>query len=128
MSALAEALTVAQRRAVVALEKAYCADRIDSAQFALALATIGLTDDVDAAYLLAALNEIKRYGAQPPAESKQTNGSEQATDAQLALIAKLIKEKGVTGPDLPLSKQQAHEVIDAIKQGSYDPAAWTVPF
>jgi hypothetical protein len=130
MSALADALVAAQRRALAAVEKQYAAGKLEADDVRAKLADIGLTDDVDADRLIAALDMIREYGAALPSEP--TNGGagkppEKATDAQLALIAKLVSEKNVTGPDLPVTKAQAHEIIDGLKNGSYDPATWRVP-
>ena len=130
MSALAEALVAAQRRALAAMEKAYVAGRLTDEEFGLQLDAMGLADDVDTDRLLVSLAVIRDLGAQPPAEP--ANGGEKvpdkASDAQLALIAKLVQEKNVAAPDLPLTKVDAHAIIDSLKSGSYDAAKWTVPF
>jgi hypothetical protein len=31
-------------------------------------------------------------------------------------------------PGLPLTKAQAHEIIDTLKAGTYDAGKWSVPF
>lgn len=130
MTALADALVAAQRRALAAVEKQYAAGKLEADDVRAKLADIGLTDDVDADRLIAALDLIREYGAALPSEP--TNGAgkppEKASDAQLALIARLVSEKNVAGPDLPITKAQAHEIIDGLKNGSYDPATWRVPF
>lgn len=134
MSALAEALVAAQRRALSAMEKQLVAGRIETEEAVALMENMGLTDAVDQGRLLVALDAIRSYGAALPSE--QTNGAaekkdpatEIATDAQLALIAKLVKEKRAASPDLPLTKAQAHEVIDTLKAGTYDPVKWSVPF
>ena len=131
MSALADALVAAQRRALAAVEKQYAAGKLEPDDVRAKLTAIGLTDDVDADRLIEALDLIREYGAPLPAEP--TNGAapkgpEPATDAQLALIARLASEKNVAGPDLPVTKQEAHAIIDSLKNGSYDPATWRVPF
>jgi hypothetical protein len=133
MSALAEALVAAQRRALSAMEKQYAAGRLDADDARALMDGIGVTDAVDQDRLIAALDVIRDYGAQLPAEtngatSREAAGTEPATGAQLALVERLVKEKHVTGPDLPITKAQAHEIIDSLKAGSYDPAKWTVPF
>ena len=131
MTALADALVAAQRRALAAVEKQYAAGKIDKDEVREDLRAIGLTDEVDTDRLLAALDRISMYGASLPSEpatpAAQT-GTEKASDAQLALIARLVKERNLSGPDLPLTKAQAHEVIDALKAGTYDAAQWVVPF
>lgn len=129
MSALSDALEAAQRRALAAIGKSYVAGRLSRESALESLTGLGITGPVDTDYWFACLDVIREWGAPLPAEPKPSeNGNGQATDAQLALIARLVKERNLPGPDLPITKVQAHEVIDAIKQGSYDPAAWTVPF
>ena len=130
MSALAEALVAAQRRALQATEKAYVAGALTHDEAVTELNAFGLTDEVDIVYLLAALDVVRLRGAALPAEP--ANGGEKvpdkASDAQLDLIAKLVQEKNVAAPDLPLTKVDAHAIIDSLKSGSYDAAKWTVPF
>ena len=133
MSALAEALVAAQRRALQAIEKQYVAGKLDRDGAGTCLNLIGLNDEVDQDRLLFALDMIRDYGAQLPSEPAPSGEpvakkSEPATDAQLALIARLAKERAVAGPDLPITKQDAHEIIDTLKAGSYDAARWQIPF
>ena len=130
MSALAEALVAAQRRALTALQSEYVAGRIERFDAAAIMDDIGLADPVEQDRLFAALDTIRTLGAALPAEP--ANGGEKvpdkASDAQLALIAKLVQEKNLAAPDLPLTKVDAHAIIDSLKSGSYDAAKWTVPF
>lgn len=131
MSALAEALVAAQRRALQALEKQYAAGKLEPEDVRDKLVAVGLTDDVDADRLIAALDLIRDYGA--PLPSEPTNGvekpPEKATQAQRDLIKRLVVEKQVPAPDYePLTKQDAHAIIDALKSGTYDPAKYSVPF
>jgi hypothetical protein len=131
VSALADALVAAQRRALAAVEKQYAAGNLEPDAVREQLDAIGLSDTVDVARLLAALDLIRDYGASLPAEPAPANGkpeTEKATDAQLALIAKLVKEKNQPPPDGPLTKQEAHEVIDGLKAGTYDAGRWRVSF
>lgn len=131
MTALSDALATAQARAVAALAKQYVAGVMDRDAVTLALIAAGLSDPVDTEAWFACLDTIREAGATLPGEAKAANGKpddEKASDRQLAFIAKLVKEKGLTGPDLPLTKEQAHEVINAIQAGSYDAAKWAVPF
>ena len=129
MTALADALVAAQRRALAATQKAYLAGLLDEDGATEEMQGYGLRDEVDTIHLLAALDVIRARGATAPAE---TNGApkadEKATEAQLRLIAKLATERNLAAPDGPLTKEQAHTVIDQIKAGTYDPAAWEVPF
>lgn len=130
MSALAEALAAAQARAVAALGKQYAGGTIDDVAVRTDLASVGLTDEVDTNRLLAAWDILRAAGATVPGE-QASNGKpkdEPATDAQLALVKRLAAEKGQPEPDAPLTKAQAHEVIDTLKAGTYDAGRWVVPF
>jgi hypothetical protein len=131
MSALAEALVAAQRRALSAMEKQYAAGKLEPDAVREKLTAIGLTDDVDADRLIAALDLIREYGAPLPQEA-DGNGKlremEPASDAQLALIADLVKRNKLTAPDLPVTKVDASAIISSMKAGTYDAAKWTVPF
>jgi hypothetical protein len=140
VSALAEALVAAQRRALAALEKSYVhspltAEELDGEKDRVRaiMDAIGCTDTVEQGQLFAALDVIRATGAQLPSEPKPANGGEPkkpepASDAQLAFIAKLVKDKQVQPPDTPLTKAEAHEIIDTLQAGTYDAAKWTVPF
>ena len=68
MSALAEALVAAQRRALQATEKAYVAGALTRDEAVTELNAFGLTDQVDIDYLLAALDVVRLRGAALPAE------------------------------------------------------------
>lgn len=133
MSALADALVAAQRAALTALEKAYVRGSIDADELRELMIGIGQTDPWDQQTLLDSLNVLIRFGAAVPV-SEPTNGArpnpetEKATDAQLVLIARLVKEKSQPAPELPLTKAQAHEIIDTLKAGTYDAGRWQVPF
>jgi len=131
VSALADALVAAQRRALAAVEKQYAAGKLEREQVREQLDTIGLSDTVDVERLLAALDLIRDYGATLPGEPAATNGkpeTEKATDAQLTLIARLVKDKQQPPPDGPLTKAEAHEIIDTLKAGTYDAGRWHAPF
>lgn len=135
MSALAEALVAAQRRALTATQKAYVAGVLERSDAVAELNTYGLTDDVDIGYLLSACDVIRARGAGLPSEpTPAANGEpaskkpEPASQPQLDLIQRLIGEKGAQHPDLPLTKAEAHEVIDTLKAGTYDYAKWALPF
>jgi hypothetical protein len=132
VSALAEALVAAQTRAVAALGKQYVGGAVDDVTVRTDLESIGLTDDVDTTRLLAAWDILRSAGAPAPNE-QPPNGvhekkPEPASQPQLDLIARLIGEKGAQHPDLPLTKAEAHEVIDTLKAGTYDYAKWHVAF
>jgi hypothetical protein len=134
VSALADALVAAQRRALAAVEKQYAAGKLEADDVRAKLTSIGLTDDVDAARLIAALDLIREYGAALPAEP--TNGGapkpqEKASDAQVRLVQKMLAER----QQVPLAEQdirnltkgRASQLIDAIGAGTYDPNEWDVP-
>lgn len=138
MSALAEALVAAQRRALAALQKTYVhspltPEELDTEKDRVRqiMDAIGCTDTVEQGQLFAALDVIRATGAALPAEP--TNGGEPkppepASDAQLARIADLVKRKNVPAPDLPLTKVDASAIISALQAGTYDPSKWSGPF
>jgi hypothetical protein len=132
MSALAEALVAAQRRALQAVEKQYVAGKLDHDGACTCLNLIGLNDEVDQDRLFSALDMIRDYGAPLPTEPRPANSEpkkpEPASDAQLAYIARLVKDKVAVAPDLPVTKAQAHEIIDTLQTDTYDAAKWTIPF
>jgi hypothetical protein len=131
VSALAQALEAAQAKAVAALAKDYVrGDGVPSDEDYFAeLARIGLDDVPDCRALLAAWYILRERGEKPPAEqAPRSNGSEQATDAQWKLIRKLADEKGTVAPEGPLTKANAHAIIDQLKAGIYKPDEWVIPF
>lgn len=50
------------------------------------------------------------------------------TDAQLQLIAKLVREQGWQPPQTVASKAEASEIIDAMLGSIYDPGRYVYPF
>jgi hypothetical protein len=127
VSALADALVAAQSRAVAALGKQYVGGQMDADALRAALDSIGMTDPTDTARWVAALDIITATGAVVPHENGARK-DEPATEAQVKLIGSLVESKQVPMPALPLSKAQAHEIIDTLKAGTYDAAKWSVPF
>ena len=128
VSALTEALVAAQAKALSALEKAYVRGTLDVEAFTARMDEIGCTDTVDQALLLAALDTLKEHGQTEPAytEKRQT---EKPTDAQSSYIAKLADERGFTAPDLAgVTRAQASEIIDSLRNGTYDQSKWEMPF
>jgi hypothetical protein len=131
MSALAEALVAAQRRALSAVEKAYVAGQLDAESASARLNECGITDPVDLAYLLASLDVLKEWGAAVPAEP---NGAEpkKATEGQIKYALDLFK--GRSYPALAeqdiraLTSDRASQLIEALKGNSYNPDEWDVPF
>jgi len=69
--------------------------------------------------------ESRRVDADTPYSERRL--TDPATDAQMSLVRRLAKEAGVEAPE-SLTKPQASQVIEELKAGTFDPAAWTVPF
>lgn len=131
MTALSEALEAAQTRAVAVLAKQYVGGTKDAETVAASLEAVGLTDDVDRVRWFAALEVIRDGGGEAPAETNGKPKAEPATEAQTRFIGKLLDDKGINPddfPNRPLTKADAHEVIESLQAGAYDPAKWTVPF
>jgi GTP cyclohydrolase III len=127
ISALADALVAAQSRAVAALGKQYASGTMDEDELRAALTEIGQNDPADTSQWIAALDIIRATGAALPRENGAQK-DEHATEAQVKLIRSLADTKGFAMPTLPLSKEQAHEIIDTMKAGTYDAGKWAVPF
>jgi hypothetical protein len=134
VSALAEALVAAQRRALQAVEKQYVAGKLDHDGACTCLNLIGLTDAVDQDRLFFALDMIRDYGAALPGEP--TNGAaekpaELASQRQREWIADLFGKSSHVPMDsndvARLTKGQASKLIDALQNGTYDAATWDVP-
>ena len=131
MTALSDALEQAQTRAVAVLAKQLMGGTRDVDHVKASLESIGLTDEVDAQRWLLALAIIRDGGGEAPAEPNGKPKPEPASDKQTAFIAKLLAEKGVVPddfPDSPLTKDQAHEIIDTLQAGTYEPSKWKLPF
>jgi hypothetical protein len=135
VSALAEALVAAQRRAISALEKGYVAGRIERETAIAALDGIGCTDAVDRDRLLLALDTIREWGAQLPAEAKPANGDAEpakATGAQVTYAQSLFAKANAVPleeSDLRnMPRDRISALIESLKAGTYDPSAWDVPF
>lgn len=136
MSALADALVAAQRRALAATQKAYVAGHINHEDAVAEINAYGLTDQVDIDFLLASLDVVRLRGAELPAEGNGTPAQTDspATDAQRARVYRdLEKTRGqdiaqAVSREPSLTKAQASEIIDSIAKGSYDAAKWEVPF
>jgi hypothetical protein len=131
VSALAEALVAAQRRAITQLEKVYVAGGFEDARMHELLDAMGCADAVDQDHLIAALDTIRAYGGplpNAPANGGEAKPPEKASDAQLALIADLVKRKNLTAPDLPLTKVDASAIITSMQSDTYDAAKWQLPF
>lgn len=140
MSALAEALVAAQRRALASLEKAYVAGKLgepgEGDLLAQKLAECGMTDVIEADYLRSSLDVIREWGASVPVEQNGKREDDKATDAQRARIRRDLRDKLKRHPDEieavagepTLTKAKASDLIEAIVEGRYDPAQWAVPF
>jgi hypothetical protein len=130
---LSAALTAAQRSALAALEKAYVAGAIEPEAMVAALEAVGISDPVDTAFLLAALDVLREWGVAAPTMSERVAEAkdEPASSKQLNYMTRLLVEKGVghdDRPDGPFTKEQASEIINALQAGTYDPAKYRVPF
>ncbi len=131
MSALSDALRAAQAQTIAATQRAFLADALNVEEVVTIFNGIGCTDHVDRANLLSAWEALRGFGVQGQAASTP-NGSqaasepEKASERQLSYIAKLADERGTTAPTVPLTKDQASEVITRLQNGTYD--ADTVPF
>jgi len=131
MTPLSDALTAAQRSALAALEKAYVAGQIEPEQFAERLAAAGITDTLDLAFLLHALDVLKEWGVAAPNMTERITEAkvEPATEKQKALLAELAHKKGYVLSDYPFTKAEASRAIDEMQKGNYDPKKWAdVPF
>jgi hypothetical protein len=135
VSALADALVAAQRRALSAVEKAYLAGKASDDELRLWLDGIGATDKIDQDRLITSLTVIRTLGASLPGEP--TNGAEKAadepmTDAQRTFIDKLWSDrndKTSARPDLEgLTKAKASELITQLKTNTYNVDDWSIPF
>lgn len=139
MSALAEALARYQAAALQAMGKAYVASPLNDEQVAAEtlrlreiMDRIGCRDATEQGELLAAWEVLRAVGASVPvAPGQPQNGTDRskATDAQISLMRKIAGERNYVLPDDPqlLSRDDASKVIDQMKAGEYDQAAWAVP-
>lgn len=132
MTALAEALLAAQRQATNALAKPYIAGTIDAEEVVRRLESFGCTDMVDQGYLLAAWDTIQTYGAPAPTNAAAPPAPKLMSPAQKRRIELDCKDRGWQQPDfeaLPtITMDEASQIIDSIKDGSYDAARWNPPF
>jgi hypothetical protein len=133
---LSDALTAAQRSALAALEKALVAGLISAEDFSAALASFGISDAVDTAFLLAALDVLREWGVSAPTMSERVAREDvirqKATEGQVSYILDLLKKGGhdsLVEADLrALSFDKASVLIDQLKAGKYDASEWDVPF
>jgi len=127
---LSDALTTAQRRALAALEKAYVAGQVDAEAFTAGLEACGISDPIDVAFLLSALDVLREWGVQAPTMTERV-ADEKMSDKQRDYILKLAGEKGykLSADDLTgLSKQAASSMIEGLQRGELDVEAARVPF
>ena len=133
MTALADALTAAQTRAVAALGKQYVGGTMDEDAVRIALDSIGLQDPADTNRWLAALTIIRETGASLPRENGAAPEAK-ATDAQRKRIRDDVTKlhgaevaENIAG-EPSLTKAQASEIISSIVAGTFDVTKWAVPF
>lgn len=123
MSALGEALTAAQAKAISALEKAYVARAFEDDRMREQLDALGCTDAVDQDYLIQALDVLRVYGGSAVANGQSAaNHDGPATAAQRSYLGKLLADGGFE-PEPPgwasLTKAQASQMIEEVKAGQY---------
>lgn len=53
---------------------------------------------------------------------------EAPTDAQLGYIGKLCTDRGLRAPEVVVSKQEASQIIEAIRGGTYGANDYTFPW
>lgn len=135
MTALADALVQAQSRAVAALGKAAVHGEITEDELRAALDEIGLTDKIDQEYWIACLKTIKVLGASVPTNGAQAQPKQEpATQAQRERIKRdLLPLHGEDAAqhiasEPSLTKQQASEIIDQVKAGTFELERWWTPF
>lgn len=139
MTALAEALVAAQRRAVQVLEKAYVAGSVDPDELIAQLCLIGLTDAVDTAALIASLNVLREHGGPLPAAAVGNGAAapkppEPATDKQRVGIRTRMTTKypdaevHALASEPTLTKDLASEIITALDAGTFELDKYRVPF
>jgi hypothetical protein len=128
---LSDALTAAQRSALAALEKAYVAQGVNAEQFATHLEALGISDPIDVAFLLNALDVLREWGVSAPTMTERVvKQAEFASDKQQTLIRDLCERKNQQPPSAmgALTKASASEIIDSLQNGTYDFEKWNVPF
>jgi hypothetical protein len=132
VTALDDALAAAQSKAIAALGKRYVrsAEPPEDEAVRSEFAAVGFNDELGVSFLLAAWKILREQGEQAPdaQEPRRDTKPEPATEPQLKFIRKLCDEKQVPYPDEPLSKANAHEVIESLRAGTYDAEKWQVPF
>lgn len=132
-SELADALSASRSKAIAALGRAYrySESEPDDARFIEVMGWMGLEDEVAVKWLLATWKVLRDEKAEPPGEQAPAKPKEdEATKPQLDLLDKLLREKNLPARDgsYPFTKQEAHEAIDAVKAGTYDPKRYEIPF
>jgi len=115
---------------LAALEKAYVAGQVDTEAFTAGLEACGISDPIDVAFLLSALDVLREWGVQAPTITERV-ADEKMSDKQRDYILKLAGEKGykLSADDLAgLSKQAASSMIEGLQRGELDVEAARVPF
>lgn len=56
------------------------------------------------------------------------NAPESPSDAQLAYITDLCRKQNLPAPEAIASKREASEIIEAIRNGTYDAAVYAYPW
>ena len=130
---LADALSASRSKAIAALGRAYVRrdDEPDDDLFRGLMHSMGLDDDVAISFLLHAWKVLREEKAQAPGDGAAAGQayvervrSEPATEAQLQRIQRDVERAGVVGPTRPLTKLEASQVIESLKENRYDPDRW----
>jgi hypothetical protein len=129
VTALSDALTAAQAKAITALERGYVAGLVDAETMTAQLDAIGCADVIERAQLLAALDVLREWGATAPAEPNGSRPPKPASEPQRRLIGRLADGRGFPAPDLAgVTSAHASEIITQLQNGTYDPERWALPF
>ena len=116
MTALADALTAAQSRAVAALGKQYRAGFVEQDAAVAWLESFGLDDRVDMGRWFSCLDALRQFGGDAPGDAAPQE--KLSSPAQRGLIEKLCSERGMPTPNgYPRLFAEASAVIDKLKAG-----------
>jgi hypothetical protein len=129
MSGFPESLTAYQDAAMKALAKRWIRglEEPEPEAYRAQFRQVGITDDFGIGFMLNCWAVLREEREQlPEVVPASVAADNQASEAQWSLIRRLLD--GRKEPDRPLTKDEASRVIDQLKDGSYKPEAWQVPF
>jgi len=130
MSALSDAVEVAQRKAIVALGSRFIRGAAEpkTDEYREMLNLLGCTDDTEVTWLIASWTVLREEKAAAPGEPVASRAAateeKPASDRQWERIRRDCKTAGVEVPQGPLTMRQASETIEQLAAGTYEP----VPF